>query len=240
VSTISTKHELAAPMNQTTAERVRNYVRERIIAGDFRGGDRLVQDELAAQLGVSRIPLREGLARLEAEGFISVEAHQGAVVMPLSLDDGHELFELRSLLECRLIVGAIPRMGTETFVAASEALQRMHEAEALGDAALASWSALNWKFHRRLYEPANEPRTMRFVETLHMHAERYLRLQMSIHGRMDRAHDQHQELLDICRAADVRAAERVLSEHILNILPDLRTLGLPETRELAMRVPRRR
>jgi DNA-binding GntR family transcriptional regulator len=225
------------PLNQTTAERVRNYMRERIIAGEFKGGDRLVQDDLAARLGISRIPLREGFARLEAEGFITVEAHQGAVVKPLSLDDGNELFELRGLLECRLLTAAIPRMSEATFAAAEQALADLERAESIKKEALDEWSAMNWRFHQTLYQPANEPRTMRIVETLHLHAERYLRLQMSIQGRTDRARDQHRELIELCRRGDTRGAERTLQEHILNILPDLRSLGLPESREAAVGAP---
>jgi DNA-binding GntR family transcriptional regulator len=213
-------------LNETTADRVRRHIRDEIISGNLLAGDRLLQDELAEKLGVSRIPIREGLAHLEAEGFVLVEPHQGAVVAPLSVMDGREIFELRALLESRLLKIAITKMTDADFAWADKMLVQLNQAETQ-DPSLLKWGMLNWEFHAAFYHPAEQPRTLAVVKSLHQHSERYLQLQMRMQARTRRADEQHRMLIQLCRARKTGEAVAFLREHILNILPDLGLLELP-------------
>src|SRR5687767_1427855 len=95
------------------------------MAGTIPEGQQLRQEALAADLGVSRIPVREALRQLEAEGFVSIASHRGAVVSKLSLDEIAELFELRIRLECWLLGLAIPQMRDGDLEQAKAALETM-------------------------------------------------------------------------------------------------------------------
>src|SRR5262249_3001690 len=103
------------PMNRpiarrTVAAEAAEVLRQRILSGDLRSGQPIRQEQIAQERGVSRIPLREALKQLEAEGFVTIEPHKGAIVSTLSLAEVEELFELRIHLESWLLRDAIPRM----------------------------------------------------------------------------------------------------------------------------------
>src|SRR5512138_1964205 len=104
---------MAPIQRQTVASMTVAALRERILRGDYPEGDPLRQDALADELGVSRIPVREALRQLEAEGLVTFSPHRGAVVSTLSLEEIQELFELRADIESDLLGRAIPRMTTE-------------------------------------------------------------------------------------------------------------------------------
>src|SRR5690242_1059768 len=97
-------------------------IRERILSGAYAEGDPLRQDAIAAELGVSRIPVREALRQLEVEGLVTFSPHRGAVVSTLSLKQIRELFELRADIEGDLIVRAVPHMSEEDDDRAEEIL----------------------------------------------------------------------------------------------------------------------
>src|SRR3954453_19675644 len=107
---------------QTIASMTVEALRERILRGDYPEGEPLRQDALADELGVSRIPVREALRQLEAEGVVTFNPHRGAVVSSLSLDEIHELFELRADIESDRLNRAVPRMAKEQLDRAVEVL----------------------------------------------------------------------------------------------------------------------
>src|SRR5215217_1329322 len=97
-------HPRVVPIQrQTIASMTVEALRERILRGDYPDGEPLRQDALAEELGVSRIPVREALRQLEAEGLVTFNPHRGAVVSSLSLEEIAELFELRAEIECDLV-----------------------------------------------------------------------------------------------------------------------------------------
>src|SRR5262250_2703147 len=107
---------------QTLTSMTVDAIRERILRGRYPEGEPLRQDAIGSELGVSRIPVREALRQLEAEGLVTFSPHRGAVVTALSLDEIDELFELRADIECDLLRRAIPRMTNEQFDRAIEVL----------------------------------------------------------------------------------------------------------------------
>src|SRR3954470_7939582 len=130
---------------QTIASMTVEALRERILRGDYPDGEPLRQDALADELGVSRIPVREALRQLEAEGLVTFNPHRGAVVSSLSLDEIVELFELRADIECDLLARAVPRMAKEQLDRAVEVLDEFEDALHAGEAM--RWGPLNWHFH---------------------------------------------------------------------------------------------
>src|SRR5678810_63542 len=88
---------------QTLTGMTADAIRERILRGRYPEGSPLRQDAIGAELGVSRIPVREALRQLEAEGLVTFNPHRGAIVSSLSLEEIGELFELRAEIECDLL-----------------------------------------------------------------------------------------------------------------------------------------
>ncbi|HEY4218321.1 MAG TPA: GntR family transcriptional regulator [Gemmatimonadaceae bacterium] len=189
-------------------------MRERILRGDYPEGEPLRQDALAEDLGVSRIPVREALRQLEAEGLVTFSPHRGAVVSTLSLAEIEELFELRAEIECSLLRRAIPKMTAEHLDRANDVLDEFEDAMAAGEAA--RWGPLNWYFHSALYAPADRNLTMGVLQKLHQHSDRYFRLRVFLaHGGAS-PNDEHRAIAAAVAAKDIDKASDLMSSHILD------------------------
>jgi len=198
---------------QTLTGMTADAIRERILRGRYPEGEPLRQDAIGAELGVSRIPVREALRQLEAEGLVTFNPHRGAVVSTLSLKQIRELFELRAEIEGDLIRRAVPNMTPEDDARASEILDAYEVA--LHGGQVPVWGALNWQFHSTLYAPADRDLTMSIVNKLHQHSDRYLRMQLALtHGEM-RARHEHRAIAAAARKRDGAKASRLLRDHII-------------------------
>ena len=123
-----------APVQQSTlSEAVATQIREAIIMGKFRPGERLAEPVLAVQLGVSRSPLREALHTLEAEGLVSSQANRGTYVWEPAEADVDEILSLRTMVECLAAEWAIHRMTENDFAELKELIEQQQQAmEAAG------------------------------------------------------------------------------------------------------------
>jgi DNA-binding GntR family transcriptional regulator len=198
---------------QTIASLTVEALRERILRGDYPDGEPLRQDALADELGVSRIPVREALRQLEAEGLVTFSPHRGAVVSTLSLDEIDELFELRADIECDLLRRAVPRMTSEHLERANDVLDEFEDALRAGEAS--RWGPLNWHFHAALYVPASRNFTMGVLQKLHQHSDRYFRMQVLLAKGGERANEEHRAIAAAARIKDVDSACRLMRAHIL-------------------------
>src|SRR6476661_4206337 len=113
---------------QTLTGMTLDALRERILRGHYPEGEPLRQDAIAEELGVSRIPVREALRQLEAEGLVTFSPHRGAVVSSLSLAEIDELFELRADIEGDLLRRAISKMTNEQLDRATAVLDEFQDA----------------------------------------------------------------------------------------------------------------
>lgn len=197
----------------TVTHQVTEALRERILRGVYADDAPLRQDAIAAELGVSRIPVREALRQLEAEGLVVFNPHRGAVVSSLSVDEIIELFELRAQIESDLVRRAVPRTAAEQLRRAKEILKAYDAAFRAGE--ISAWGKLNWEFHSTLYAPANRPFTMAVVQRLHQQSDRYLRMQLVLTHGESRASDEHQQILQAVQAQDVKHAATLMRQHIL-------------------------
>jgi DNA-binding GntR family transcriptional regulator len=211
-------------VKRTTVDDVADRIRAEIISGNIAAGAVISQDLLAKQLGISRIPVREALTRLTAEGFVQSPAHYSPVAAPLTISDGIEIFELRADLEERLLVAIIDRKDDINLTAARELLSAFRGNDHLSPL---QWCELNQQFHEAIYNESGQSRTLTMLRSLFGHSARYIIMQMQIHGRSDRAYEQHAELLGLVEKRDRKGAVKLLREHILNIIPDLKSLDLP-------------
>jgi DNA-binding GntR family transcriptional regulator len=198
---------------ETLAKTLTRLLRDKILAGDYPEGQQLRQDALAIEFGISRIPVREALRQLEAEGLVSFYPHRGAVVSSLSLQEIEELFDVRAVLEPDLLRRAMPNLTEEVLERAGEVLDQAQAAfEQESDVGV--WGALNWRFHSTLYAPAERPQTMAIVEKLNRNIDRYLRIQLLLTHGTSQAMEDHRAILEACRRRDAREATRIVRNHI--------------------------
>jgi DNA-binding GntR family transcriptional regulator len=205
--------ELRPIQRRTVAAAAVEGIRERILDRTYAEGEQLRQDVLAADLGVSRIPVREALRQLEAEGLVTFSPHRGAVVSSLSIADIEELFALRARLETILLRRAVPHLTEEDIERAEEILNEYDAAFRNRD--VAAWGDLNWQFHSTLYSAAHRPVTMAVVERLHLHTNRYARMQLALTRGEARAQKEHGAILAAARKRDASRASSLLNAHIL-------------------------
>jgi len=198
---------------QSLANAVIERLREKILSGELREGQQLRQDAIAAEFQISRIPVREALSHLAAEGLVTIVANRGAVVSALSPEEIMELFETRAVLECYMLRCAIPRTKPEDFQRAEDVL-RYYEESLERDTEVASWGHLNWSFHSALYEPANRPKMLSIVKNLNVNCDRYTRLHLVVTRDQHRAGPAHRELLAACKTKDAEIASAALWKHI--------------------------
>lgn len=198
--------------HRTISSAVAEELRRRIVDGEFKSGFQLRQDALAAEFGVSRIPVREALMQLEAEGLVKIHPHRGAIVSELSSEEIGELFELRALLEPRLLKASAPRLTEADYKRLNEILQEY--ASELQAMHVGRWGELNNEFHMVLYQHAKQPRSLAIVANLLQESDRHTRLQLSLTQGMERAATEHAELLKLCAEGKIAAACTLLKAHI--------------------------
>lgn len=204
---------------RTLSERVFEIVREQIVTGQLPHDLPIRQDALAAELGVSKIPLREALARLEQEGLLTSQANRGYFVQPMSSAQAEEIFDLRLAIE-PVAAARAARYATESDQrAATESFERLDRAASDN---LAEVAMRNRDFHTALVRPGDRILTTQVVERLTILAERYVVAHLAPAGRDQRAHLEHRGLLDAWLARDEAAIVAKLSEHIAATLEDLR------------------
>jgi DNA-binding GntR family transcriptional regulator len=199
-------------LQPSTPEVIATVLREAIISGILPGGSQLRQSEVAADFGVSVIPVREALRQLVAEGFVILQRNRGAIVAEVSTGEIRELFDIRAALEPILLAAAVPHL-TSADLAEAERMQKALDEEA----DINAWGAWNWRFHEALYRPSGRTRTLAIVENVNGHVDRLLRLQMSLVDGKRKTRREHGALLQACRRHDVDKAVSLLVQHIRGV-----------------------
>ncbi|WP_042674216.1 GntR family transcriptional regulator [Variovorax sp. CF313] len=192
-----------------TADSVTSSLREMILKGRLSIGVQLKQEALAKQFGVSRIPVREALKRLEAEGLIEHTANAGSVVASKSTQDLLETLDIRIALETRALKVAVPRMTKADIKAAKEIITRYD-----GSDSPLEWTELNLEFHLCLYRACGRPRLLKMIEDIVRSINIHLRAHQSSTVGRKSPQTEHKSILKACAAGDVDLAVSLLEQHI--------------------------
>lgn len=199
--------EVVRPVS--AADEVAETLRKEIGLGKLKPGTALRQDELAARYGRSRIPVREALRALQAEGLVSYSVNRGAVVTEISPQEVLEMLEVRIALETHALKLAIPKMISDDIEAAREILQLYDRAGAPEE-----WSHMNARYHEALCSPSECDRLSALIRENYFHFNRYARASVSGLAGKDDPQKDHYRLLELCEAGDVTGAVRLLEQHI--------------------------
>lgn len=188
---------------------VAEVLREAITGGHLRANEPLLQDDIAAQLRVSHIPVREALRQLQSEGLVTYQPNRGATVSALSADEIREIYDIRVILETAAIRRAAPRLTEATL---AEAARILDAAEAATDGA--TWGSLDVDFHQLIYDLGGRPRLQELIAGLLRRVDRY----WLTHGLMlthrREFEQEHRALLAALEARDAERAAGLLEQHL--------------------------
>lgn len=205
--------QLAIPRlaRMSASDHIAETLREAIVEGNLPAGELLRQDDIAARFHVSKIPVREALKRLEAEGLVSFMRNRGAVVASLSAEEILEYVEIRAMLEARAAYLAAQQISDENLAFARAKLAEFGAADQA-----ARWGELNWQFHSALYADARRPILLGEIRSLYDKVERYVRALLSITTEMPKTQREHAAILDAFARRDPDAAADLTRAHVLD------------------------
>ena len=194
---------------RTTPDAVAVTLREAIVRGLFRAGQPLKADEIAGQLGVSHIPVREALRQLEGEGLVTIYPNRGAIVSALSHAEIKEIYGIRTTLETAALRTAIPLLSPATLRRASAVLD---EYELETDTR--KWGDLDLEFHATLYGLDQQPRLLGIINTLRNQVDRYFHIFGVAVKQRDAFQRDHRAILNACLERDAATAITHLEQHL--------------------------
>ena len=204
---------------RTMSERLVDIVRDRILSGEIPPNVAIRQDTLASELKISKIPLREALARLEQDGLLVSHPNRGFFVRPMSTEEAEEVFALRLKIEPDAAARACRSATEPEKQNAMTALQHLIVAAAAHEPSV---GALNQAFHLALVQPGGQHVTTAVVRRLHILADRYVRKHLEADYRHVRAESEHQEILETWLEGRSRIVKRLVFAHIEHTIRDLR------------------
>lgn len=204
-------------------------MREKILTGSYKLGEALRQENLAKEFEASRVPVREALNRLEAEGLVILRPRRGFVVASLDIDEIAEIFELRMVLEEHASMVATKNRTAEDVTEVKQALDVLESIEIDDPANIAKWSAYNRMFHTRLFEASRRKHVCGITNMLRDKVERYVRVEVAMTGHLDRAQAEHRKIFKAFAEGDAERVGRLSREHCAGTAS--RLLGALKARE---------
>jgi len=208
----------------TLADAVAQGIRQMILNGELPVGSPIRQEDLAGQLGVSRTPLREAIAKLSSEGLVVTDPHRGAVVAKPSLDELFQTYEVREALEA--LAG---RYAAELCTPEDIATLNGVLAEFRGVTDTATWAELNTRFHMEMYAISGRGQLCQLISTMRNRTEVFVRMLVSLPDRLQKAHEGHVRILAALEARNPDATEREIRAHLSTTVASMKdemTVGL--------------
>jgi len=206
----------------TAQEAVLAELRRFIATGTLHPGQKIVQDALAAELGVSRVPLREALKILEGEGQVTYAARRGYFVTELSLSDLIEVYRIREILEAEAVTIAVPQMTAQDIDRLEEAERDVRAAAEIAD--VITMTTANRRLHFTLIDACALPRLVWLIRLLWDATEVYRSVYYDGEHSRELVNAEHLELIAAVKAGDASAAVLVLTKHRQHAVAALRPL----------------
>jgi DNA-binding GntR family transcriptional regulator len=197
---------------RTIPDVVLDRLRQEILSGVLKPEQKLDQIDLAERLGVSRLPVREALLRLEAEGLVTIHPHRGAYVAHPTLEELEEVYSIRLLLEGWAARLAAQNLSDEDMSYLEELNQRWEEATGAGD--FTAMLMIDREFHTVILQAARRPRLIELIDSLWNQTQQYRRVLLSAPSRWPLYKGCHHELLAAGRHRDGQAMESAMKAHI--------------------------
>lgn len=200
-----------SPANPLRVE-VANLLRKLILDGQIPSGERIIEMEIAAQLGVSRMPVREALRILESEGLIQQIPRRGLFVTAFTEDDIREFYTIRGALEVCAIKIVIDRITPEELAALKDYCKKAREAFGRHDInEVCLWTA---KFNEEIYNSCGMPRFKEEIKNTQNYLRTFRLLSFRTSERTEQALNEHEEIIRLVEAKDREGAARATEKHL--------------------------
>jgi DNA-binding GntR family transcriptional regulator len=187
-------------------------LREMILSGVLQAGQPLRQEEIARQLGLSRLPVREALNRLATEGLVELKPRRGFYVVSLKRDEIEDIFEMRAMLEARAGELAAERATTHDADAVDRVVDVL-DAVIDSDEGYDHYARVNIQFHERLYQSCERKYLLRQVSMLRDAVAPLIRLLASESGELRRAQEEHRQIARFFRLRDGKQVAELCRQH---------------------------
>lgn len=207
---------------QPTAEQqAYNLVKERILSLAFKPGQYITDNEIANELNISRTPVREALRRLGHEGLLVSQPRRGWQVCALSLEDIHEIFDIKEVLESMVVRKAARCKDEKLRHALREAVEGMYQANEANDQE--AWLGAHSQWHQTVFAMIASPkgRVAQIIQNLNDQWWRLYFLTVAVEGRMDRKTREHSAVAESILAGNSEEAGRLMYEHLQKTRADL-------------------
>lgn len=193
-------------------QEVSDFLRGKILSGQFPAGHRLKTSEIALQLGVSRMPVRDALQVLHSEGLVVLRPNRGAVVTSLTTSDIVDHFELRAVLEGLAARVACQKFNDAVLADLESILGRMDRARQERQ----RWLEHHAAFHETLLNPCGRPRLMQQIRHVSNTLRPYLRIYVASHPEMEMQGAEHAMILNVARRRNPELLEATMRDHIVS------------------------
>jgi DNA-binding GntR family transcriptional regulator len=203
---------ITQPEYHTLEDYAYQTLRRAVVRGELPVGRAITLQELEKQMGVSRTPIRQAIRRLAEGGFVAILPNRSLRVEELRIEDAHELYSIRRLMEGFAIAESIRRMSDADRALVLATLDESENSYARDD----PWQVLsaNRAFHRALYGACGLPRLIAMIDDLVEQCERYRWTELAAALDIEESRAQHRELARAAVAGEVHTAEEVLREHL--------------------------
>jgi DNA-binding GntR family transcriptional regulator len=195
-------------------ELVFESLREAIITGKLSPGERLMEIQMAEEMGVSRTPVREAIRKLELEGLVVMLPRKGAYVAGLSLKDITDVFEIRGALEGLAAELAAERITDEELEGLERYLVKITEESETGN--LTKVVETDTDFHSLIYSASRNQRLSQIINNLREQIQRFRTTSLSYPGRMKVAVEEHRKIVEAISSRDGELARKLAHEHMEN------------------------
>lgn len=212
------KFKLTELDRATLQYKVTTKLRDLILKGEFKMGDRLMQEEWAAKLGVSRMPLREALKQLEVEGLVRIEPRRGAIVTPVSSEDIEEIYQLRAMLEGEAAVKALPFLDEEDISELEDLYEQMIRLEN-SETDMEMYMKMNAEFHRIIIDACPWKRIKGYIDTLWKGIPPYTPSVLVEH--LSESHREHSLMVNYIKEKNAIKLKEVTEKHIIRTKDNL-------------------
>lgn len=199
---------------QPLREVVCETLREAIITGVLKPGERLMEIQLAEELGVSRTPVREAIRKLELEGFVVMIPRRGTYVADMSIKDINEVFEVRTALDVLAAGLAAERITEDELEQMERLLVQIGEYIEQGD--MDKIVEVDSQFHDILYRASRNDRLVGIINNLREQLTRFRSISMSYPGRLKNTLEEHSRMVEALAARNSELAQQLAVEHMEN------------------------
>ena len=206
----------------TAEEEAYRFILHRIRMGTYPSGTRLIPEDIAVEIGTSRMPVREAFRRLSTEGLVTIRPNRGAMVRGLTMQETREVFDMRAVLEGLAATLALDNVDAAELTELERLLEKM---EAV-NADIPQWVTYHREFHEYLCRLSRSPRLIRQISSLHAVVEPHMRLWLEHADKPMTSREDHMAILDAIRSRDPAVVEATIREHIRTTIPALQELML--------------